>query len=72
MIPGLIHKCYLAKKEGKDFVVMGSGTPLRQFIYSDDLASLIVKTLNEYTGFLELHTHFIRCLDVGPLIKPSV
>ena len=35
---GLIHKCYEAKKTGGKFVVFGSGKPLRQFIYSDDLA----------------------------------
>ena len=33
VIPSLIHKCYLAKKENEDFVVRGSGKPLRQFIF---------------------------------------
>lgn len=47
VIPALIHKCYLAKKENKPFVVWGSGTPLRQFIYSDDLAELILWSLFE-------------------------
>ena len=47
VIPALIHKCYLAKKENKPFVVWGSGTPLRQFIYSEDLAKLILWTLFE-------------------------
>ena len=48
VIPGLIHKCYLAKKENKPFVIAGSGTPLRQFIYSEDLAILILWTLENY------------------------
>jgi len=48
VIPGLIHKCYLAKKNGTDFVVWGSGKPLRQFIYSADLAALFVWTLRNY------------------------
>jgi len=48
VIPGLIHKCYLAKKENKPFIVAGSGTPLRQFIYSEDLAILILWTLENY------------------------
>lgn len=30
------------------FVVWGSGTPLRQFIYSRDLAKLFIWTLREY------------------------
>jgi len=49
VIPALIHKCYLAKKENKPFVVLGSGKPLRQFIYSEDLAKLIMWTVEEYT-----------------------
>lgn len=45
VIPSLVHKCYLAKKKGIPFEVRGTGTPLRQFIYSEDLAKLIMKTL---------------------------
>ena len=48
VIPALTHRCYLAKKEGKPFRVLGSGTPLRQFIYSDDLAKLFMWTLENY------------------------
>ena len=48
VIPGLIHKCYLAKQRGEDFVVWGSGKPLRQFIYNEDLGALIVWVMREY------------------------
>ncbi|CAG8447305.1 137_t:CDS:2 [Funneliformis mosseae] len=48
VIPGLIHKCYLAKKNGTPFVVAGTGKPLRQFIYSRDLAKLFIWVLREY------------------------
>jgi len=48
VIPGLIHKCYLAKRDKTDFVVWGSGKPLRQFIYSQDLGALLVWTLDHY------------------------
>lgn len=41
VIPALIHKCYLAKNNDMDFIVFGSGSPLRQFIYSLDLAKMI-------------------------------
>lgn len=47
-IPGLIHKCYLAKRDNTDFTIWGSGAPLRQFIYSEDLAFLTVWTLRHY------------------------
>jgi GDP-L-fucose synthase len=49
VIPALIHKCYLAKQNNIDFQVKGSGTPLRQFIYSKDLAKLIMWVVGEYT-----------------------
>jgi GDP-L-fucose synthase len=45
VIPSLIHQCYIAKQSGSVFVVKGTGTPLRQFIYSCDLAELIMWTL---------------------------
>uniref|UniRef100_A0A673ML44 GDP-L-fucose synthase n=1 Tax=Sinocyclocheilus rhinocerous TaxID=307959 RepID=A0A673ML44_9TELE len=48
VMPGLIHKTYLAKKEGKPLQVWGSGRALRQFIYSLDLARLFLWVLREY------------------------
>jgi GDP-L-fucose synthase len=48
VIPGLIHKCLLAQRNGTDFVIWGSGKPLRQFIFSRDLAKLFVWTLRHY------------------------
>ncbi|GBE83645.1 predicted protein [Sparassis crispa] len=48
VIPGLIHKCYLVKKNGTPFIVEDTGKPLRQFIYSHDLAKLFIWQLQEY------------------------
>ena len=48
VLPGLIHKCLVAQRDGGDFVVWGSGTPLRQFIHSSDLAALTVWVLRAY------------------------
>ena len=45
VLPALIHKCFLAKQDNIDFIVKGSGKPLRQFIFSTDLAKLIIKIL---------------------------
>lgn len=42
VIPALIRKCDSAIRDGEDFVVRGSGKPLRQFIFSNDLARLFV------------------------------
>ncbi|VDD75348.1 unnamed protein product [Mesocestoides corti] len=49
VIPALMHKAYLASKAGEPLLVLGSGTPLRQFIYSVDLGRLIVWVLRNYS-----------------------
>jgi len=54
VIPGLMHKTYLAQKKGEDLTVWGSGKPLRQFIYSIDLAELLVWSLDHYEGLTPL------------------
>ena len=42
VIPALIHKCYKAKKTNKPFIISGSGNALRQFIYNEDVAKIII------------------------------
>ncbi|XP_046329524.1 GDP-L-fucose synthase-like [Haliotis rufescens] len=48
VLPGLMHKVYMAKKNNTPFTVWGTGSPRRQFIYSLDLARLFVWVLREY------------------------
>lgn len=48
VIPSLIHKAYISKKNNTDFVIYGSGDPLRQFIFNEDLAELIIYVLYNY------------------------
>jgi len=50
VIPMLIHKCYLAKKNKKTFKVWGDGTPLREFVYSKDVANIVDLLIQKYTG----------------------
>ncbi len=50
VIPALIHRCYLAKQNNEKFIIKGSGKPLRQFIYSEDLAKLIMWSLEKYNN----------------------
>tara|TARA_B110000503_G_scaffold16972_2_gene24399 strand:+ start:1039 stop:1941 length:903 start_codon:yes stop_codon:yes gene_type:complete len=50
VMPMLIHKLYLAKQNKTDFTVWGSGKPLREFIYSKDVARLAEWTLENYEG----------------------
>ncbi|NXA11283.1 FCL synthase, partial [Sapayoa aenigma] len=48
VLPGLIHKVFLAKQTGSALTVWGTGKPRRQFIYSLDLARLFLWVLREY------------------------
>lgn len=48
VIPGLIHKTYLAKRDNKPLEIWGSGKPIRQFVYSLDLGRLIVWAVRNY------------------------
>ena len=48
VIPSLIKKCYDAKKQNIPFQVFGTGRPLRQFIFSFDLAKIILYLLFHY------------------------
>lgn len=44
----MIHKTFIAKRDGKPLEIMGTGKPRRQFIYSLDLARLIIWVLHQY------------------------
>ena len=45
VIPALIHKAYLSNKNKEPFVLRGYGTALRQFVYSGDVAKIIVNLI---------------------------
>lgn len=61
VLPAIIHKTFIAKKNFQPLIIKGIGTSLRQFVLSDDLARIIL--------------HFIDCklekqfnqLIVGPI-----
>lgn len=46
VIPGLIHRLLLAKKNNENFQMYGTGKPLRQFIHSKDFCKILIKCLN--------------------------
>ena len=52
MIPAMIHRAFLANKNNEKMVVWGDGSPLRQVIYSDDLAKLIIWSLENWKNDL--------------------
>ena len=51
VVPALIRKCHEAKESGAPEVICwGDGSPLREFLYVDDLAELCVFLMNNYSG----------------------
>jgi GDP-L-fucose synthase len=48
VIPSLIHKCYLSRENKTDFTIWGTGKPLREFIFSRDVAKLTEWVLHNY------------------------
>lgn len=48
VVPSLIHRCFLARERGENLEVWGSGTPLREFIYAEDVARLSEWALEHY------------------------
>ncbi len=51
VLPALIRKFHEAKQDGRsEVVVWGSGTPLREFLYVDDLADGVVFLMDNYDG----------------------
>ncbi len=50
VIPALIRKAHEAKVQNADFMeVWGTGTPIREFIYIDDVANACVYLMNHYS-----------------------
>lgn len=45
VIPTLIGKCLVAHQEGRDFEVLGDGTPKRDFIFIEDVKTIVNRLL---------------------------
>ena len=71
VMPMLIHKLYLAQQNNTDFVVWGSGKPLREFIYSKDIATLSEWAVNNYNDpepIIFSTSHEITIIDLVDLL----
>lgn len=75
VLPALIHKCFLAKQNGDDFVIRGTGKPLRQFIFSYDLAKIIMiifeKNITENIIISVPEEQEISIGDIGKIIADN-
>jgi len=68
VLPALMRKVVEAKRAGKrKLVVWGTGTPRREFLYSDDLAEACIHLLNlpeeQYDGLL--HQGEVPLINIG-------
>jgi GDP-L-fucose synthase len=48
VVPALIHKAFLARENRTDLTIWGSGKPLREFVYSGDIAKLALWAIDNY------------------------
>jgi len=76
VLPALIRKFHDAKINGGDEVIVwGSGTPLREFLYVDDLANASAFLFDKYSepGFINVGSGIdISIKDLAMLIKSVV
>ena len=75
VMPSLIHKTFLAKKNNTDLLVWGSGKPLREFVYSYDIARLTTWMLDNYSDDLPLifsHGEEISIKDLVEMVVREV
>jgi len=76
VIPALIRKFHCAKKDDNPRVIVwGSGTPLREFLHVDDLATAILRVLevDHEEGHINVGTgKDISITDLAELIKDVV
>jgi len=72
VIPSLIHKCFIAKQNNQDFVVWGTGMPMREFVYVKDFARIIesiVHTDHEYSPMIISSDNDYSIRDLVSLIS---
>ena len=76
VIPGMISKFCNAKKNGQKSVTLwGTGTPLREFLHVDDLASAILFALENYDGEVALNVgsgEEVSIKDLAGVIRDAI
>ena len=71
LVAGMIHRAYLCKKNREKFVIWGDGSPLRQFIYAEDLARMILWALDNWNSndhFMAVNTEELSVMEVANII----
>jgi len=71
IIPGIIQRAYHCKYKNEDFIVWGDGSPLRQFIHTDDLAKNILWAIDNWNSgipFMALTETEFSVLDIVKIV----
>jgi GDP-L-fucose synthase len=76
MLPGLIKKILLAKKNGNNQITLwGTGTPRREALYSEDCADAIIYLMNNYSSdqMINIGTGFDYSIkEIAEIIKNEI
>jgi len=71
VLPSLIHKCYLARENKTPLSIWGSGKPMREFIFSKDVAKLtewVLHNYNENEPILLSTSEEISIIDIVDIV----
>jgi GDP-L-fucose synthase len=70
VIPALIEKAHKAKQaKDTEIVVWGTGSPLREFLYVDDLAGALVFIMKHYSDYQPLNVGTGEEISIGELAE---
>jgi GDP-L-fucose synthase len=70
VLPALIQRINLAKENNEPSVtIWGSGKPLREFLYADDLADACIYLMNHYSGDETVNIGTGKEISIGELAK---
>ncbi len=75
MIPAMIHRAYLSKLNSEKMTIWGDGSSLRQVIHSNDLAQLILWSLDNWNSdesFMAINPNEHSILEIAKIICNSL
>lgn len=76
VLPALLRKAHQAKLEGKrEFVIWGSGTPLREFMHVDDCADALVFLMKHYSDASHINVGSgidVTILELAEMVAAAV
>lgn len=70
VVPALMLKAHQAKAEGRDSMeVWGSGNPMREFLYVNDVADALVFLMERYSGDVQINVGWGKDLSIRELAE---